>query len=675
MGPRSASGAAQGNPDDHSRLEKLGGKTLGTSVGSRTRPKTPEQLDAQAEFSRTLIKLCSDHGIVLNLHNHTYEVENELHDLKGTLERIPDVKLGPDLNWLIRGGVDPVQFIHKYGDRIVFLHLRDQKADGKWSEAMGEGCTDFAAIGKALHEIQFAGHAVIELAHEWSFQPDPPLERQPEDEPGIRAEDAGVLKDRTRESRAGALPHRRKTAGGSQLSLDLMPLSGFNEAVRANADVREDHDASVAASALSHLIQGIGGTYGRCNRFGRDDSVACTKASGALRSIPARDRSTSDLPIGPAVCNLERISPMADNLSRRQFVQEGAVAAVALASGLASASIVQAGNPTNKDTSKILNYNPDMEYRRLGKTGLMVSAVAMGGHWKRVDTMVGNRPLRAGCRKTSTAPRFSATGPKWSTGASTRHQLRRRLRSRGDPRLLEGAQGPARPDVHRLFLVLPGVPRSRVAAAQEADAGARSRDEESRARARRPLANYPPGAEHPALRRRDRRSDGCAGLGTQDRPRRFTGISSHHRPHIKKMIEKYPDQLQVVLTPYTADTKVVTDESGLWASIKKHDVGWFGIKPFASNSLFKGDSFAQSPHAKEDNRLARLAIRYVLCNPSISAPIPGLISARQVDNVALAIKERRVLDHSEQAELKTAMERAWADLPADYHWLRDWEYI
>ena len=74
---------------------------------------------------------------MLNLHNHTYEVENQLHDLKGTLARIPDVKLGPDLNWLIRGGVDPVQFIHDHGEQIVFLHLHDQKADGKWSEAMG----------------------------------------------------------------------------------------------------------------------------------------------------------------------------------------------------------------------------------------------------------------------------------------------------------------------------------------------------------------------------------------------------------------------------------------------------------------------------------------------------------------------------------------------------------
>ena len=157
------------------RLAKLGGKTLGTSVGAAPRPKTAEQLDAQAELLRKLITLCTDHGIVLNLHNHTYEVENQLHDLKGTLARIPDVKLGPDLNWLIRGGVDPVQFIHVHGKQIVFLHLRDQKPDGKWSEAMGEGCTDFMAIGKALHDVHFSGHAVIELAHEKGFKPTRPL--------------------------------------------------------------------------------------------------------------------------------------------------------------------------------------------------------------------------------------------------------------------------------------------------------------------------------------------------------------------------------------------------------------------------------------------------------------------------------------------------------------------
>jgi len=156
---------------------------------------------------------------------------------------------------------------------------------------------------------------------------------------------------------------------------------------------------------------------------------------------------------------------------------------------------------------------------------------------------------------------------------------------------------------------------------------------------------------------------------------RFTGISSHDRPHIKSLIEKYPDQLEVICTPYTAKTKVVTDAGGLWAAMKKHDVGWFGIKPFASNSLFQGDSSPGNPHAEEDNRLARLAIRHLLCNPAITAPIPGLITIDQVDNMALAVKERRMLDLAEKAELDRAMERAWACLPTEYQWLKEWEYV
>lgn len=157
------------------RLAKLGGRTLGTSVGHAPQAKTPAQLDAQAEMVRKLRALAQSHGVVLNLHNHTYEVENNEHDLKGTLARIPDVKLGPDLNWLLRAGVDPVDFIRRYGKQIIFLHLRDQQADGKWSEAMGEGDMDYVAIGRALREINFRGDAMIELAHEQGFQLTRPL--------------------------------------------------------------------------------------------------------------------------------------------------------------------------------------------------------------------------------------------------------------------------------------------------------------------------------------------------------------------------------------------------------------------------------------------------------------------------------------------------------------------
>ena len=157
------------------RLAELGGRTLGASVGRAPQTKTDAQLDAQAELLRRIMNLCRDNDVTLNLHNHTYEVEDDMHDLTGTLTRIPEAKLGPDLNWLVRGGVNPVKFIEAYGDRIVFLHIRDENADGTWSEAVGEGDMDYVAIDRALRAAGFSGDAVIELAHEHNFKPTRPL--------------------------------------------------------------------------------------------------------------------------------------------------------------------------------------------------------------------------------------------------------------------------------------------------------------------------------------------------------------------------------------------------------------------------------------------------------------------------------------------------------------------
>jgi predicted aldo/keto reductase-like oxidoreductase len=155
---------------------------------------------------------------------------------------------------------------------------------------------------------------------------------------------------------------------------------------------------------------------------------------------------------------------------------------------------------------------------------------------------------------------------------------------------------------------------------------------------------------------------------------RFTGLSSHDRLHIKWMMETYPDTVQVVCTPYTAKSKVLPTDS-VFDAAKKYDVGMFGIKPFVNNSLFKGDSSLDSPTAEQDDKLARMAIRYILCNPALTAPIPGMINTHQVDNMARAVKERRRLDVAEAKELEEAMDEAWARLPASYHWLKDWEYV
>ena len=59
----------------------------------------------------------------------------------------------------------------------------------------------------------------------------------------------------------------------------------------------------------------------------------------------------------------------------------------------------------------------------------------------------------------------------------------------------------------------------------------------------------------------------------------------------------------------------------------------------------------------------------------MTAPIPGMINTHQVDNMAEAVKERRELDKAEARELEAAMDEAWARLPANYQWLKDWEYV
>lgn len=146
------------------RLHELDGKTLGITVGNAKRLKTTEELDAQAELLKQIMKVCGKYDVQPNIHNHTFEVENNMHDLKGIMDRVPEIKLGPDLNWLVRGGVDPVWFIKTYGQRMVYMHIRDQNGNGKWTEAVGEGSTDFPAIAKALQDINYNGRAAIELA-------------------------------------------------------------------------------------------------------------------------------------------------------------------------------------------------------------------------------------------------------------------------------------------------------------------------------------------------------------------------------------------------------------------------------------------------------------------------------------------------------------------------------
>jgi len=377
----------------------------------------------------------------------------------------------------------------------------------------------------------------------------------------------------------------------------------------------------------------------------------------------------------------------APRLTRRQFVRDTAAGAAALAASVALPQIVRVGNADQLDTRSILNYNPDMEYRRCGKTGWMVSAACLGGHWKRVNAMVpglfeGDSWLSAKLDDTGfqqnrydVVTRCIERGINYidaCTGAEIQ-AYSKALEGRRDKMYLgwswyeREARSPSQCNGDSIMNVFDD--SLRVCKQEYVDLyrvvcgvdGRRGKD----GKWIFPHTEAESAGIAEGLRR-----------AKQSGKARMTGISSHDLPWLKYMMETFPDVIDVVITPYTARTKMLpNDETGFHAAVQKCDCGFFGIKPFAGNSLFKGDSSPGNPHEEEDNRLARLAIRYILCNPAITAPIPGMINIEQVDNVALAVAERRELDGVERTELDQAMNRDWACLPKHYQFLKNWEYI
>ena len=366
----------------------------------------------------------------------------------------------------------------------------------------------------------------------------------------------------------------------------------------------------------------------------------------------------------------------ANDFTRRKFMRDGAIAAAGMAVGLGVVGGKKAFSDNTIRTTR--SYNPDMEYRRLGKTNIWVSAVCLGGHWKRLDKMVPNvfenrRWLSAKLNmegfiknRRDVVSRCMEVGINYIDACTWQEVVTysRALRGRRDKMYLGFSwyQEEMRKKDFRTAKALLGT----------LDKGMREAK-----------LDYVDVWRITMLSQSGRHTESEVDemMNALDKSRKqgkvcFTGLSSHDRLHIKKMMETYPDTVQVVCTPYTAKSKVL-DTDSVFDAAKKYDVGMFGIKPFANNSLFKGDSSPDSATAEQDDKLARMAIRYILCNPALTAPIPGLINTHQVDNMARAIKERREaqLDAAEAQELEQAMDEAWAKLPASYHWLKDWEYV
>ncbi len=310
-----------------------------------------------------------------------------------------------------------------------------------------------------------------------------------------------------------------------------------------------------------------------------------------------------------------------------------------------------------------------MEYRRLGKTGARISAIGLGGHWKGLAPVLG-RPftgtgydeedfenMRAAdflANRDAVVSRAAELGINYIDACSPQEILTysRLLAGRRDRFLLGYSwhtREPRYPQWRSATQLIVGL-----------DQGLREAglDHIDLWRISLPVD----GVEDPSERLRIEEAviDGLARAREQGKTR-FTGVSSHDRAWLRRMVAEHPAEIQVVLFPFTA-ASLPAPECSLLEALQANDTGAITIKPFAGGALFDGSG--------DDRRLAALAVRHVLGQNAIHSVIGGMASGEQLESVVEAAALGR-LDAGEQEELDRASRTVWPRVS----WLRAWEHV
>jgi sugar phosphate isomerase/epimerase len=129
----------------------------------------PEQRDMAADGWRSLGHEMGEmavrfqqHGIQLGYHNHHWELKPKEGD-KTALELIFEAAEGSpltwevDVAWLVRGGVEPEQWISRYRSRVTAAHVKDIAPAGQnedqdgWAD-VGSGELDWRALWRICRE-------------------------------------------------------------------------------------------------------------------------------------------------------------------------------------------------------------------------------------------------------------------------------------------------------------------------------------------------------------------------------------------------------------------------------------------------------------------------------------------------------------------------------------------
>jgi predicted aldo/keto reductase-like oxidoreductase len=370
------------------------------------------------------------------------------------------------------------------------------------------------------------------------------------------------------------------------------------------------------------------------------------------------------------------------------------MAAGAVAGAFVGKEQAVAKSDTSLDTAKILNYNPNMRYRRLRKTNLLISEVSLGGHWRAPwrDRSGGwwwgkfvneEVPEDVARNRTEVVSKAIDCGMNYLdiTGAEECLCYGAALKGRR-AKMIVGADDSKLCPRHNQYCNVP----AQLHNVEEC------------------LRHI--GTDYVDIWRVQAKMDGTntdadvevmieafQKLHKAGKVKHF-GISSHSRPWAQHVIEKYPE-VEMFIFPCTAKTKEKDkppsqdnveevnagygpEHRSIFQSLRQHDVGLITIKPFFGGSLLKTyDKPKLGVGNKEDNDLVRLTLQCILnVSDAITAVIPGLSTIYEVENAARASYTRALaMMPADKDWLMRTTDQRWAGLPREYAWLRDWEFV
>ncbi|WP_343315254.1 sugar phosphate isomerase/epimerase [Brucella sp. BE17] len=123
----------------------------------------PDNVAGWKEFGQRLVnagKPLRDAGYEFGWHNHDFEfvpLDDGSVPLTHILDASNDLKWEADIAWVIRGGGDPHEWIERYSDRILAVHVKDIAITGEklgedgW-EDVGHGTVNWPTLFSALRK-------------------------------------------------------------------------------------------------------------------------------------------------------------------------------------------------------------------------------------------------------------------------------------------------------------------------------------------------------------------------------------------------------------------------------------------------------------------------------------------------------------------------------------------